>query len=108
MHANMAASIAVLDECNHRPATLMQAAPDLPGTLESLHVTGRREVLLEVSLDARGQVTAVKMLQPAKNRDLDSAAIRSAYASSYSPAMRGCKPRSGETLFRVVYDPARE
>lgn len=108
MHANNAAYIAFFDTCNHRAAVVMQASPQLPGTLESLHVKERREVLLEVLVDARGQVTFVKTLQPAKNRDLDTAAVRSAYASRYSPAMVNCKPKPGETFFRVIYDPAAE
>ena len=86
----------------------MQAAPQLPGTLEGLRIHQRRDVLLEVLVDARGQVTFVKVLQPAKNRDLDNAAVRSAYASSYSPALVNCKPKPGQTLFRVIYDPDKE
>lgn len=86
----------------------MQAQPQLPGTLHSLHVRDRRSALLEVLVNARGEVTSVKMLQPTKNRDLDSAAVRAAYASTYSPAMAACRPEDGETLLRVVYDPARE
>lgn len=86
----------------------MQAAPQLPGTLEGLRIHQRRDVLLEVLVDARGQVTFVKVLQPAKNRDLDNAAVRSAYASRYSPALVKCKPKAGQTLFRVIYDPDKE
>ena len=86
----------------------MQAQAQLPGTLESLKIRARRDVLLEVLLDERGQVTLVKVLPPAKTRDLDTAAVRSAYASRYSPAMVNCKPRRGQTLFPVVYDPAAE
>lgn len=108
MHATNAAYLAFLDNCNHRTATVIQAPPQLPGTLESLHVKNRRDVLLEVLVDARGQVTFVKVLQPAHNRDLDSAAVRSAYASTYSPAMVDCKPKSGQVILRVVYDPAAE
>lgn len=108
MHANIAAYIAFADPCNHPAHIVMQAAPALPGTLEGLHVQQRRDVLLEVLVDARGQVTFVKVLQPARNRDLDNAAVRAAYTSRYSPAMSDCKPRRGETLFRVIYDPARE
>ncbi len=108
MHANIAAYIAFADTCNHPATIVMQAAPQLPGTLEGLHVKQRREVLLEVSIDRRGQVTFVKNLQPSKIRDLDTAAVRAAYASRYSPAMTDCKPEAGETLFRVVYDPAAE
>lgn len=85
----------------------MQAAPQLPGTLEGLRIHERLDVLLEVLLDERGQVTLVKVLQPAHNRDLDSAAVRAANASRYSPAMMNCKPKRGQTLFRVIYDPAR-
>lgn len=108
MHANNAAYIAFLDTCNHRTAIVIQAPPRLPGTLESLHVKDRRDVLLEVLVDARGQVTFVKVLQPAHNRDLDTAAVRSAYASTYSPAMVNCKPKPGEVILHVVYDPAAE
>jgi TonB family protein len=108
MHANMEALLAFADPCNHAPAIVMQAMPQLPGTLESLHITQRREVLLEVVLDKRGQVTLVKMLASTKNRDLDSAAVRSARASTYSPAMVHCRPARGETLFRVLYDPDTE
>ncbi|HET6895525.1 MAG TPA: energy transducer TonB [Candidatus Baltobacteraceae bacterium] len=108
MHANIAAYVAFADQCNHPAAIVMQAAAQLPGTLEGLKIRTHREVLLEVLVDARGQVTFVKMLQPAKNRDLDSAAVRSAYASRYSPAMVHCKPKPGQTLFRVVFDPAAE
>lgn len=108
MHANIAAYIAFADPCNHPAAIVMQSAPQLPGSLEDLHVKDRRLVLLEVLVDERGQVTFVKVLQAAKSRDLDSAAVRSAYVSRYSPAMVNCRPRRGQTLFRVVYDPARE
>jgi TonB family protein len=108
MHATDAAFLAFADTCNHSAAIVMQAAPQLPGTLEALHIKQRREVLLEVLIDARGQVTFVKNLQPAKNRDLDTAAIRSAYASRYSPPMVNCKPKRGQLLFRVIYDPASE
>lgn len=108
MHANIAAYVAFADPCNHQASIVMQSQAQLPGTLESLKIRTRREVLLEVLLDERGQVTFVKVLQPAKNRDLDSAAVRSAYASRYSPAMVNCKPKRGQTLFRVVYDPQAE
>jgi TonB family protein len=108
MHANMTAFVAFADRCNHQAAVVMQAAPQLPGTLESLRVTQPREVLLEVVLDKRGNVTAIEMLSPAKNRDLDSAAVRAARISTYSPAMMNCRPARGETLFRVLYDPATE
>lgn len=108
MHANIAAYVAFADSCNHPAQIVMQAAPQLPGTLEGLRVHERRDVLLEVLVDERGQVTFVKVLQPAHNRDLDTAALRAAYASRYSPAMSNCKLKRGQTLFRVVYDPARE
>lgn len=108
MHANIAAYVAALDQCNHRTSVLMQAQPQLPGTLQSLHVRGRQVVLLDVQVDARGQVTRIKVLHSARNRDLDSAAVRAAGISRYSPAMTGCKPQAGDTLFRVVYDPATE
>ena len=108
MHANIAAYVAFADPCNHRASVVMQAQPQLPGTLAGLHVTQRRDVLLEVSVDARGQVTFVKVLQPAKNRDLDSAAVRAAYASRYSPAMVRCRPKPGQAFLHVVYDPAQE
>lgn len=108
MHASLAAYIAFADPCNHRASIIMQAPAQLPGSLHGLRIRQRREVLLEVFLDARGQVTFVKVLQPAKNRDLDSAAIRAAYASRFSPAMRGCKIIGGQTLMRVIYDPAAE
>lgn len=108
MHATIAAYIAFADSCNHPAAIVMQAAPQLPGTLEGLRIHQRRDVLLEVLVDARGQVTFVKVLQPAKNRDLDNAAVRSAYASRYSPALVNCKPKAGQALFRVIYDPDKE
>lgn len=108
MHANIAAYVALDDTCNHRTRIVMQAAPQLPGTLASLHVAQRRDVLLEVLVDERGRVTFVKILQPAHNRDLDSAAVRAAYASRYSPAMVNCKPKPGQTLLRVTYDPAAD
>lgn len=108
MHANNAAFIALFDQCSHRTHIVMQEPPQLPGTLAGLHITQTRIVLLEVSVDARGQVTFVKVLQPAKNRDLDSAAVRAAYASTYSPAMVRCKPAAGQTLFRVIYDPSAQ
>ncbi|HET9095564.1 MAG TPA: TonB family protein [Candidatus Baltobacteraceae bacterium] len=108
MHANITAYIAFADSCNHPAQIVMQAAPQLPGTLEGLRIHERRDVLLEVLVDERGQVTFVKVLQPAHNRDLDTAALRAAYASRYSPAMANCKPKRGQTLFRVIYDPARE
>lgn len=108
MHANIAAYVAFADQCNHPAAVVMQAQPQLPGTLASLHVTQRREVLLEISLDASGQVTFVKVLQRAKNRDLDSASVRAAYASRYSPAMVRCKPKPGQAFLRFTYDPSQE
>jgi TonB family protein len=108
MHANIAAYVALADTCNHQTQVIMQAAPQLPGTLASLHVAQRRVVLLEVLVDERGGVTFVKVLQPAHNRDLDSAAVRAAYATRYSPAMVNCRPKPGQTLLRVVYDPAQE
>lgn len=108
MHASLATYMAFADTCNHPAYVVMQAAPQLPGTLEGLHVTRPRDVLLEVLVDERGQVTFVKVLQSAHNRDLDTAAVRAAYSSRYSPAMVNCKPKRGQTLFRVLYDPARE
>lgn len=108
MHATIAAYIAFTDACNHPAQIVMQAAPQLPGTLEGLQIRERRDVLLEVLVDARGQVTFVKVLQPSKNRDLDTAAVRSAYASRYSPALVNCRPKPGQTLLRVVYDPDKE
>lgn len=108
MHASIAAYVAFADSCNHPAQVVMQAAPALPGTLEGLRIHERRDVLLEVLVDERGQVTFVKILQRAHNRDLDTAAVRAAYASRYSPAMVNCKPKRGQTLFRIVYDPARE
>lgn len=108
MHANIAAYVAFADPCNHPASVVMQAAPHLPGTLAGLHITQRRDVLLEVVVDPRGEVGFVKMLQPARNRDLDSAAVRAAYASRYSPAMVNCRPKRGETLFHIIYDPGTE
>ncbi|HLI95899.1 MAG TPA: TonB family protein [Candidatus Baltobacteraceae bacterium] len=108
MHASIPAYVALADQCNHPVSILMQAQPQLPGTLESLHVQQRRDVLLEVRVNARGDVTLVKMLQSSHTRDLDTAADRAARNSRYSPAMVDCKPKAGETLFRVTYDPAQE
>lgn len=108
MHANIAAYVAFGDTCNHPSQIIMQAAPQLPGTLASLHVSQRRIVLLEVLVDDRGQMTFVKVLQPAHNRDLDTGAVRAAYEGRYSPAMVNCKPKAGQTLLRVIYDPAQE
>jgi TonB family protein len=108
MHANVAAYLAFTDACNRPAGVIAQAMPQLPGTLEGLHVRERRDVLVRVSVDARGQVTFVKLVQPAKNRDLDSAAVRAAYVSRYSPAMVRCRPKPGDTFVRVTYDPSME
>lgn len=50
---------------------------------------------VEVSVDASGIVTAVRIIKPSGFQNFDAAALAAAAKGTYKPATVGCKPTSG-------------
>ncbi len=93
-----------MDQCNH-DAQLLHSAPRRlpPARYKTLH--GVPEALVSVTVDAKGQVLAAKIVQPAGALDLDVAALESARSSTYAPAVQSCKATGGTFGITIDFQP---
>jgi protein TonB len=74
------------------PAEAPDGATDLPATAD-----------VEVTLDAAGGITDVRIYRSTNDPLLDRAAVRAARGSTYAPALVDCRPAGGTYLFRVDF-----
>jgi TonB family protein len=79
--------------------TISAAMPQTPDGVEGLPATAE----VEVTLDAAGRVTDLRIYRSAYNQQLDRAAIAAAKASTYAPALVDCLPAGGTYLFTVEF-----
>jgi TonB family protein len=79
--------------------TISAAMPQTPDGVEGLPATAE----VQVTLDAAGRVTDLRIYRSAYNQQLDRAAIAAAKASTYAPALVDCLPAGGTYLFTVEF-----
>jgi TonB family protein len=79
--------------------TISAAMPQTPDGVEGLPATAE----VQVTLDAAGRVTDLRIYRSAYNQQLDRAAIAAAKASTYAPALVDCLPSGGTYLFTVEF-----
>jgi TonB family protein len=79
--------------------TLSAAMPQTPEGAEGLPATAE----VQVTLDAAGRVTDLRIYRSAFNQQLDRAAVAAARASTYAPALVDCLPTGGTYLFTVEF-----
>lgn len=75
--------------------------PDIPVDARTDGTSGT--ALVDVQLDAGGQVTRTGITQSSGNSSLDLVAVAMARDSRYSPALRDCKPVAGAYTFSVKF-----
>lgn len=79
--------------------TISAAMPQTPDGAEGLPATAE----VQVTLDAAGRVTDLRIYRSAYDQQLDRAAIAAAKASTYAPALVDCLPSGGTYLFTVEF-----
>lgn len=79
--------------------TINAAMPDTPDGVLGLPATAQ----VQVTLDAAGRVTDLRIYRSAYNQQLDRAAIAAARTSTYAPALVDCLPAGGTYLFTVEF-----
>ncbi len=79
--------------------TISAAMPQTPDGVEGLPAAAE----VQVTLDAAGRVTDLRIYRSAYNQQLDRAAIAAAKASTYAPALVDCLPAGGTYLFTVEF-----
>jgi TonB family protein len=79
--------------------TITAAMPENPDGVAGLPATAE----VEVTLDAAGHVTGLRIYRSAFNQQLDRAAIIAARTSTYAPALVDCLPAGGTYLFTVEF-----
>jgi TonB family protein len=79
--------------------TISAAMPQTPDGVAGLPATAA----VQVTLDATGRITDVRIYQSAGDPQLDRAATAAARASTYAPSIVDCLPAGGTYLFRVDF-----
>ncbi|MBV8331825.1 MAG: TonB family protein [Candidatus Eremiobacteraeota bacterium] len=79
--------------------TIDAVAPSTPDDAAGLQGTAE----IQVSLDAAGRVTDVRVYRSTGSMSLDRAAMNAARRSTYAPQIVDCQPAGGTYLFRVDF-----
>ena len=79
--------------------TINAAMPETPDGIAGLPATAQ----VQVTLDAAGRVTDVRIYRSANDQQLDRAALVAARTSTYAPALVECLPAGGTYLFTVEF-----
>jgi TonB family protein len=85
-----ASRIPTRDAQFEKPKRMRGNEPAYPALLKAQGIEG--DVLLSVSIDARGQVTSVSIVQSSGQADFDRAARQAAMDERFSPALRDGQP----------------
>jgi len=80
--------------------TILAAMPETPDGVAGLPATAE----VQVTLDAAGRVTNLRIYRTANDQQLDRAAIAAARTSTYAPALVDCLPAGGTYLFTVEFE----
>lgn len=84
-----------------RPATVVKAVlPNVPDSLRDVNFRSLT-VVVNVAVNAGGNVQGLTIEQSSGYTDMDKAALRAAQQSTYAPAIVGCVPAAGNYSFRV-------
>ncbi len=84
-----------------RPATVVKAvSPDVPRSLRDVNFRSL-VVIVNVAVDASGNVQSLTIRQSSGYVEMDKAALRAAQQSTYAPAIVDCVPAAGSYAFRV-------
>jgi TonB family protein len=100
-----AQGINVDDSCNVpnvQASTAYAAVADRPDVANEMHLTGT--TLVQVDLDASGNLVGAEVAKSSGVGVLDRAAIAAARASTFRPAIQNCTPVPGSYLFEVDFD----
>jgi TonB family protein len=79
--------------------TISAAMPETPEGIAGLPASAQ----IQVTLDAAGHVTDLRIYRSAQDPQLDRAAITAARSSTYAPAIVECLPAGGSYLFTVEF-----
>jgi TonB family protein len=79
-----------------------KVTPDMPEIARQMGATGTAQI--KVTLDAKGNVTAVSVYKSTNNRALDQAALQAAQQSRYSPQVKDCVAVAGSYLYVVTFE----
>jgi TonB family protein len=82
------------------PIVVNPIQPEYP-QLERAVAMGSVTVTVRVVISPTGQVTKATVLQSSTNALIDGAAIQAARESTYTPAIKDCKPVTGSYVFRA-------
>jgi TonB family protein len=85
-----ATRIPTRDTLFEKPKRMRGNEPAYPAMLKAQGIEG--DVLLSVSIDARGQVTSVSIVQSSGQEAFDRAAQQAALEERFSPALRDGQP----------------
>src|SRR5215469_17635158 len=78
--------------------------PDYPDSARKLEL-GPVHVLVDVSVDANGRISATKIAHSSRNPAIDNAAMIAARQSTYAPAVIHCIAADSVFRFRAEFDP---
>jgi protein TonB len=95
----------VADECDEPPAKPKLVSHPSPAYTEdarSAGITGK--VRVEISVDERGRITGVRLLQ-GLGHGLDEAALAAARGARFEPAVRCGKPAAGTLRIGFTFSP---
>lgn len=92
------------DVCNHGARIVNAAVPDYPDVARDLGL-GHVVAVVEVLVGDNGLVKAMRIYKSAGNAEIDHAAMRVAYTSTYQAARKKCRAILGTYLFRVDFNP---
>ena len=98
-----AASTQVAANCDHDVRVLTAAPPKYP---QSARGSGPLSANVVVTVNARGDVTAAKIVKSSGNAAVDQATLVAAQDSTYSPKVVNCKATQGSYLFHAEFNPS--
>ena len=89
--------------CSHAAFVLKAAIPNTDA--EAFNGKGDPEALVDVALDANGDVQKARIERSSFNSAIDKAALDAATRSHYAPKMVNCTPVPGDFTFSLMANP---
>ncbi|GAC1654553.1 MAG: hypothetical protein NVS9B12_05160 [Vulcanimicrobiaceae bacterium] len=84
---------------NDRPANMMTAGPPVALKFTSKGRPPSADVTVRVRVGSKGEVLSSAIVSSSGVQKYDEAALRSARAAEYAPAIFGCEPVAGDVTF---------
>ena len=89
-------------QCNHEASATNAVSPVYPTSAMRLHLPSS-SVLVQLTIDPLGTIRNPSVQKSSGNAAIDSAAMRAATASTYSPKVINCRATSATYLFRADF-----